>query len=48
MQNTSIQLKSKTKSRLKKFGNLSSTYDSVLNMLLDHAENCDRFWENRF
>jgi hypothetical protein len=35
-----IQIKKSTKDRLAKLGNLNSTYDSVINDLIDHAQNC--------
>lgn len=38
--NTSIQIQSTTKQRLSKFGTVSSTYDSVINQILDHVEIC--------
>ena len=45
--NSTIQVKKATKTRLEKFGNLSSTYDTVLNEILDHLETCDVWWSNR-
>ena len=38
---TTIQVKTETKEKLSRLGNLSSTYDSILNELLDHIENCN-------
>jgi len=35
-----IQIKRDTKEKLAKLGTLSSTYDSVLNELIDHVQNC--------
>lgn len=37
---TTIQIKKETKEKLSRLGNLSSTYDSILNELLEHMENC--------
>lgn len=45
--NTSIQVKQETRKRLAKLGSLSETYDSVISGLLDHADQCDRFWEKK-
>ena len=44
---TTIQIKKETKERLEKFGNLGSTFDSVLNEIIDHLESCDRWWVTR-
>ena len=44
---TTIPLEKNTKSRLEKLGNLSSTYDSVVNEVLDHIKSCDTFWGKR-
>ena len=40
---STLQIKNSTKKRLVKLGDLSSTFDSVLNNLLDHAEKCGNF-----
>ena len=40
-EDTTVQLKKTTRERLAKLGTVSSTYDSVINELIDHAENCD-------
>lgn len=37
---TTIQVKQETKEKLSRLGDLSSTYDSILNELLEHVENC--------
>jgi len=37
---TTLVLKKETKEKLAKLGTLSSTYDSVLNELIDHIQNC--------
>jgi len=42
-----ISIKKKTKDRLAKFGIKTSTWDSILNELMNHADKCDRFWEVR-
>lgn len=34
----------KTFDRLKKFGIKDSTWDSILNDLMDHADACDDWW----
>ncbi|MBI1829729.1 MAG: hypothetical protein HY222_00665 [Thaumarchaeota archaeon] len=44
---TTIQLKKSTKIKLAKFGNLTSTYDSVISDLITHAKKCDLFWSKR-
>lgn len=44
MVGTSIVVDKKTANRLKKFGIMGSTYDSILNDLMDHADQCDSFW----
>ena len=45
---SSIKIQESTKERLNKLGNLSSTYDSVINNLIDHADGCEKFWEDRY
>ena len=37
---TTIQVEKKTVKRLAEFGNFHSTYDAILNNVLDHVENC--------
>lgn len=39
-----IEISRKTIDRLKKFGIMGSTYDSILNDLMDHADGSDSFW----
>ena len=34
----------KTADRLKGFGVMGSTYDSILNDMMDHADACDSWW----
>ena len=41
---TSVQITKETRLKLAKLGTLSSTYDSVINDLIDHAEKCQIFW----
>ena len=45
---SSIKVQESTKKRLIKLGDLSSTYDSVINDLIDHVDSCDIFWEDRY
>ena len=45
---SSIKIQESTKERLNKLGDLSSTYDSVINNLIDHTDECDKFWENKY
>ncbi len=42
-----LNLKEHTKTRLTKLGNLGSTFDSVVNEILDHVESCDKFWSDK-
>lgn len=44
---TSVKLKKETKNRLARFGTLSSSYDILINEILDHLEKCDRYWQER-
>jgi|SaaInlStandDraft_5_1057022.scaffolds.fasta_scaffold75609_2 hypothetical protein len=44
---TTISVQKKTKQRLEKRGNLGTTYDNVLNEILDHLESCDTWWSNK-
>ena len=48
LEKSSIVIKKSTKERLAKLGSLTSTWDVLLNNLLDHLEHCDRFWEDRY
>jgi len=43
MVRTTIQIKKETKDRLKRYGTLASTFDSVLNELMNHCEKCDLY-----
>lgn len=40
---TTIQVKQTTKARIAKLGDLTTTYDLVLNQILDHIETCKNF-----
>jgi len=42
-----VTIRTKTKKRLAKFGNKLSSWDSIINEMIDHSESCDRWWENR-
>lgn len=42
-----ITINESTRKRLAIFGNLLSNWDSVINELIDHADKCDQFWEDR-
>jgi hypothetical protein len=37
---STIQVQNKTKQRLAKHGTFSSTYDSIINKILDHMDAC--------
>ena len=39
--NTTIQIKKTTKERLAKYGNVSSTYDSALNDLMNRCDSAE-------
>ncbi|WP_179371555.1 hypothetical protein [Nitrosopumilus ureiphilus] len=39
-----ILISQKTIDRLREFGIMGSTYDSILNELMDHADVCDLWW----
>ena len=47
VKNETLPLRQKTKKRLAKFGNKLTTWDSILNELMNHANRCDRFWEDK-
>ena len=42
-----ITINKETEKKLEKFGSMNSTFDSVLNDLLDHVDTCDRWWDKR-
>ena len=46
-QGCKIKIKKATKLRLIAFGRFSSSYDAVLNELLDHVDKCQQYWEER-
>ena len=39
-----IEVSRKTANRLRKFGIMGSTYDSILNDLMNHTDSNDSFW----
>lgn len=41
---TRIIVCKKTADRLKELGNMDSTYDSILNDMMDHVDYCDSWW----
>ena len=43
-----LTVNKRTRKRLAKFGIKNSTWDSILNELMNHAEQSDRYWECRF
>jgi len=45
MSKTTIQLEKNTVRRLAKLGKFHSTYDSIVNKMIDHLENCSRLNE---
>lgn len=47
MTKTTIDIQNSTKERLAGYGNLGSTWDSILDELLDHVEKCDTYWSNK-
>ena len=42
------EIRDETKARLRNLGKMGDTYDSVIISLIEHAENCDQFWSDRF
>lgn len=42
----SIKISEETKNRLAKFGNKLSSWDSILDKLMNHAEKCDVYWND--
>ena len=44
---TSVQITKETRLKLGKLGTLSSTYDSIINGLVEHAYHCDRYWNDK-
>ena len=45
--NIRITIRKDTKDRLAKFGHINSSWDSVLNDVLNHLDHCDVFWSDR-
>jgi hypothetical protein len=43
-----LKIEEKTITRLAKIGTKLQTWDEIINLVLDHAESCDKFWEDRF
>lgn len=43
----SIKLEKETKSRLERFGSISMSHDTLINEILDHLDECDRFWSEK-
>ena len=39
-----VKISQKTANKLRKFGIMGSTYDSILNDLMDHADSSDEWW----
>lgn len=48
IEKTTVSITKKTRDRMKKYGFLNSTYDSVINDLIDHVEKCQDWWRDRF
>jgi len=44
---TSIQISTETRLKLANLGTLASTYDSVINDMIEHCTKCDQWWENK-
>lgn len=42
-----IKIKEKTKLRLVNYGHFLSSWDIVLNELMDHVDNCDKYWSEK-
>jgi len=42
-----IEIRKKTKSGLKKYGDKDSTWDQIIMDLLNHVSVCDRYWEDK-
>jgi len=49
MQNryTTIQISREVRDKLKKLGRKGETYNDILKGLKNHAEKCDRYWEDK-
>lgn len=44
---TKIEIRKQTMLKLAKYGDITSTWDSVINEILDHIETCDKWWANK-
>ncbi len=44
---TSIQISKETRLKLANLGTIGSTYDSVINDLMEHCTKCDSFWSEK-
>ncbi|NIP61712.1 MAG: hypothetical protein GWN01_13535 [Nitrosopumilaceae archaeon] len=42
-----IEISQETENRLRKFGIMGSTHDSILNDLMDHNDVCDGWWNRK-
>lgn len=42
-----ISIKKETKRKLEKIGSMNSTYSDVIEDILNHCDECDRFVENK-
>ena len=47
MDSTTITLSIENAERLKRFGVMGSTHDSILKDLMDHADVCDSWWNRK-
>jgi len=43
---TTIQLKRSTRDHLASIGKMDQSFDSLIDEVLKHIENCDRFWSD--
>lgn len=48
MNKATLTIDKSTKIRLAKFGFKNSTWNTILKELMNHADRCDEFWEDRF
>jgi len=44
----SVSLKPETRERLSSLGRMDQNYDQLIREIMDHAEQCDHFWESRY
>jgi hypothetical protein len=40
-------INSKLRKRIAKLGNMTQSYEEVIEKIVEHAEQCDRWWEDR-